>query len=520
MLRRKNVFLMLFIGALVVLASACSSDSSGQGNGENGGDITFGLAEEPDTLEAYMQNGTHGRTVKLALARGLYNYNEDGELQPELAEDYEVNEDATSYTFHLRDASFHNGDPVTAEDVKYTFERILADDSTATFKSELSMIDEIVVEDDTTITFHLSEPSAPFVHYTAIPESVIVSKSWTEENSDQLDTDFMGAGPFKLVEWQQGSHITVEKFDDYYKENKPQLDEITFEFYTEENTRVNALRSGEVDIVETVPWKDVESLEQLDTVKLDSKNGPFMKLQFNTDVEPFDDPDVRKAIAYGIDREAILNTAFSGRGTPIYGMAILDGYLGYDDRFTDYYEHDPEKAKELLAEAGYPDGFSATLLSTSQYGMHEQTALAVQSELEKIGIDITLELPDWATRINKNTEGDYEMLVAGTSGDITDGDWMANFYQGGEVRLNNSAYFDDEEINQLLAEGRETTDEEERQEIYEQLIERAMEEAPFVYLNWREQSYGMQSNINGFTNLEGFLSFQSGITLENTYIEE
>ncbi|MER2010594.1 MAG: ABC transporter substrate-binding protein, partial [Psychrobacillus sp.] len=179
-----------------------------------------------------------------------------------------------------------------------------------------------------------------------------------------------------------------------------------------------------------------------------------------------------------------------------------------------------EKAKELLAEAGYPNGFKATLLSTSQYGMHEQTAVAVQSELKKIGIDIELELPDWATRINKNVEGDYQLLVAGTSGDITDGDWMSNFYTGGPARLNNSANFDDEQINSLLDQGRKEVDPAKREEIYTQLMERAMELSPFVYLSWREQSYGMQENVNGFVNLDGFLSFQSGVTLEETYIED
>jgi len=522
-----TIFILLFVVAGVL--GACSSnegssegqqDNGGSEGDKSGGSLTFGLAAEPTTMDPYIQNGTHGRTVKLAIFRGLYNYNEKGELEAELAESYTANDDLTSYTFKLRDAKFHNGDPVTAEDVKYTFERILDPESGATFKTELSIIDSIEVDGDKTITFNLSEPSAPFVHYTALPESVIVSKSYTEANIDDIATKPMGAGPFKLVSWTQGSNIIVEKFEDYYKEGQPYLDEIEFQFYTEENTRVNALRAGDVDLVETVPWKDTESIGNTDNLKLESANGPFMALQFNTDFEPFSKPEVRQAIAYAIDRNAIINTAFSGRGEPIYGMATLEGYMGYDEKFTTYFEHNIEKAKELLAEAGYPDGFKATLLSTSQYGMHEQTAVAVQSELKKIGIEVELELPDWATRINKNVEGDYQFLVVGTSGDITDGDWMSNFYTGGPARLNNSANFDDEQINSLLEQGRKEVDPAKREEIYTQLMERAMELSPFVYLSWREQSYGMQENVNGFVNLDGFLSFQSGVTLEETYIED
>ncbi|WP_413301001.1 ABC transporter substrate-binding protein [Bacillus sp. 1P10SD] len=527
MAKRLIVLFMLLFG-LVGLLGACSNKESGtsdKGNGstegeKSGGSLTFGLAAEPTTMDPYIQNGTHGRTVKLAIYRGLYNYNEKGELEPELAESYTTNDDLTSYTFKLRDAKFHNGDPVTAEDVKYTYERIVAPDSKATFKTELSIIKDIEIVDDKTITFNLSEPSAPFIHYTALPESVIVSKSYTEANGGDIATKPMGAGPFKFVSWSQGSDIVVEKFDDYYKKGKPYLDKIKFQFYTDENTRVNALRAGDVNLIESVPWKDTESIGKTDNLKLSSANGPFMALQFNTNFEPFSKPKVRQAIAYAIDRNVIINTAFSGRGEPIYGMAILKGYMGYNEKFTNYFKHDVNKAKELLAEAGYPNGFKAKLLSTSQYGMHEQTAIAVQSELKKIGIDVELELPDWATRINKNVAGDYQFLVAGTSGDITDGDWMSNFYKGGPARLNNSANFDDEQINNLLEEGKKETDPKKREEIYEKLISRAMELSPFVYLNWREQSYGMQKNVDGFKNLDGFLSFQSGLTLEDTYISK
>lgn len=524
-----TIFVLMFVVAGLLGACSNSNKSSSEeqdGNGategdsKSGGSLTFGLAAEPTTMDPYIQNGTHGRTVKLAIFRGLYNYNENGELEAELAESHTTNDDLTSYTFTLRDAKFHNGDPVTAEDVKYTFERILDPDSGATFKTELSIIDSVEVVDGKTVTFNLSEPSAPFVHYTALPESVIVSKSYTEENGEDVATNPMGAGPFKFVTWAQGSNIVVEKFEDYYKEGQPYLDQIEFQFYTDENTRVNALRAGDVDLIESVPWKDTESIGNTDNLKLASANGPFMSLQFNTDFEPFSKPEVRKAIAYGIDRNAIINTAFSGRGEPIYGMATLEGYMGYDEKLTTYFEHDVEKAKELLSEAGYPNGFKTTLLSTSQYGMHEQTAVAVQSELKKIGIEVELELPDWATRINKNVEGDYQFLVAGTAGDITDGDWMSNFYTGGSARLNNSANFNDEQINSLLEQGRKEIDPAKREEIYKKLMERAMDFSPFVYLNWREQSYGMQDYVNGFVNIKGFLSFQSGVTLEETYVEK
>ena len=151
--------------------------------------------------------------------------------------------------------------------------------------------------------------------------------------------------------------------------------------------------------------------------------------------------------------------------------------------------------------------------------MHQQTAVAVQAELKKVGIDVTLDLPDWATRISRNLKGDYDFLVTGTAGDITDPDWLSNFFYGGEVRLNNSAYFDDPQINELLDSGKNTLNDSKRKQIYQKMVSRALELSPFVFLTWREQSYAMNQKVKGFQNLPGFLSFQSGITIEAISIQ-
>ena len=519
-MKKLHIIFVLLVG-IILLLGACSSNESASNEAstnssdKSGGELIFGLAGDPGTMEAYTQNGTHGRTVKLAIFRGLYNYNANGELEPELAESYTSNDDLTSFTFKLRNAKFHNGDPVTAEDVKYTFERILASDSTATFKSSFAIIDNIKVDDDKTVTFNLKEPSNSFIHNVALPESVIVSKSYTEENKDKVATEPMGAGPYKLVSWNQGSNIVVEKFDDYYKKDKPYLDKITFQFYSDENTRVNALRAGDVDIIETVPWKDAESLESTPGLKLSSTNGPFMALQFNANSEPFKNPLVKQAIGYAIDRQAIINTAFSGRGEALYGMPVHEGDSGYSEEVANYFEHNIQKAKELLKEAGYPNGFSVKLLATSQFGMHEQTAIAIQSELKKIGIKVELALPDWATRGTMELKGDYDFLVVGSAGDIKDPDWLSPWFRKG----NPSNYYN-EEMQQLLDKGRKETDSIEREKIYNNLYTKILEESPYVYLTLREQNYGMKENIDGFTNIEGFLSFQSGYTLEDTYIKK
>lgn len=486
-----------------------------------GGTLYFGLSSEPSTLDTIVQPGTAGRTVKLAIHRGLVNYGIDGQISPELAESYEISPDATEYVFHLRDAKFHDGSPVTAADVKASFERVLNPNGKGSFRNELSIISAIETPDDKTVKLVLSTPSVALLGYLALPESVIVPAAWLAENADSPTAAPVGAGPFVFDGWTRGREIVLTKFDDYYKEGKPDLDALHFVFYPDENTRVNALKSGDVDIIDYVPAKDAADLAAGPDTKLLSTNGPFMGLQFNTSFEPFSKPEVRQAIAYAVDRSVIINTAFNGIGEPIWGIAIPQGYMGYSAEKENYFSHDVEKAKALMAEAGYPDGFEARLLASSQYIFHQNTAVALQSELAKIGIKVTLDLPDWATRMAKASTADYDFTVLGSLGEIADPDWLTNYFYGGDklVRTNNSPYFDDPEIDALLDKGRATVDPAERAKIYDAFVDRALELYPLAFFMWRQQDYAVRSSVSDFTNLPGFLTFQSGYSLENTRME-
>jgi len=483
-------------------------------------EFIFGLSDEPKTLEPAVNAGTSQRAVKLAIYRGLFNYGKDGVLTPELAADYAISEDGLTYTFTLRDAVFHNGDPVTAEDVKFSIERILNPDVGATFFKQMSVIDAVAATDAKTVTITLKQPMAPFLDYLALPESVIVSKAWVDAGGD-LAVSAMGAGPFVFKEFASGQYIKVEKFANYYKEGLPKSESIVFEFYKDANTRVTALQAGDVDLIEYVPWKDFEMLSADSSLKVLGGTGPFMGLVFNTNNQYFSNPLVRQAVAYAIDRQAVINTAFSGAGEPIFGMNVPPSSLAYKDEYANYFTYDPEKAKDLLAQAGYPDGFKVRLLATSQYAFHQDTAIAVQAELKKIGIEVELDLPDWATRQEKTLNGDHDFVVVGTAGDISDPDYLSDFYESSdEGRLNSAPGFKDARIDELLAEGRRVIDPEARKAIYYELQERALELSPLVYLMWRSQAYAADVNLVGFDPLPGFLSFQSGIMLEETYLSQ
>jgi glutathione transport system substrate-binding protein len=485
------------------------------------GTLYFGLSGEPTTLDPIMVTGTTWRTVNLAINRGLVNYGASGEISNEIAESYEISPDAMEFTFHLRDAKFHDGTTVTANDVKASLERVIAPDSVSMIRSQLTVISSIEVVDDKTVKLKLSKPSVSLLGFLALPEAAIVPASWIEAFKADPELTPVGAGPFKFVHWERGQEILLEKFADYYKPGLPYLDSIHYNFLSDENTRVNAIKSGDVDIIDYVPARELEALDADPDIELQRTTGPSMVLMFNTKFEPFSNPLVRQAVSLAMDRDAVINSAFNGVGSPLYGIGIPEGYVGYSADKANLFEQDIDKAKALMAEAGYPDGFDARLLSSSQYSFYQNTAIVAQSDLAKIGIRVTLDMPDWSGRTVKQNAADYDFSVSAIAGLSNDPDWLTYFYYGGDnlVRGDNPPYFDDAKINELLDKGRATPDAAEREKIYSEFVDLANELSPYAFLMWRDQSYAVRANVTGFQELPGFLNTFSGYTVETAKVE-
>lgn len=521
--------LAILLSTIIIISSfaGCAKESNNVTNPEEPqnqvaselrDELVMGLSAEPATLDPHIQSGQATRVIKQNLYRGLVAFQADEKIDMEIAESYDISEDNLVYTFKIKeDAMFHDGSTVTAEDVEFSILRIMDESKGATFGSDFRLVvDGCNVIDEKTVEIVLKAPTAPFLEMLALPESVIVSKSWSEAHNDDFHSNPMGNGPYTYTSWEKGREIILTAFDDFYKEGKPEMPSLRFVFIPDAMTRSNALRTGEVDIIDYVPSNEVIAFEKESDIIVDISEAPFMMLQFNTTEGPLSDARVRRAIAYAVDREGVINTAFMGRGTPLYGFPTRVGQNGYDGKYENYFEKDLEKAKELLAEAGYPDGFETKILATSTYEFHESTALVIQDSLKQIGIIAEVELPDWATRIDRSNVGDYEILVSGTAGNIVDMDWATNYYMSGPTRMNSSPGFSDSEIDRLLDLGRTTLNEKERESIYDEFRERALEQSNFVYLNYREQCFARADYVEGFKNLDGILTYCSGITLENT----
>jgi peptide/nickel transport system substrate-binding protein len=472
------------------------------------GVLTFGLSSYPPSFMAWAQNGTAAGTLKLMMHRGLLSYAPDGAMRGELAESWGVEDGG--WTFHLREATFHDGSPVTSADVRWNIEQVAAKDSTAYFGGQFQDITNIDTPDDKTIRLTTARPIATLPSWFAHYNMPILPEGADPENS-------IGAGPFKLDERERGVSMTLSAYDGYYKSDLPKLAGAKVIVYADENLRVAALEAGDVDLIEYVPWQSMKGIEGNSDLALDTVDGPFMYLTFNGSRPPFNDARVRKAVGHAIKREDIVAAAFYGRGAPLAHLPISDKSEFFNPDLAEGWAYDPDLAKKLLAEAGFADGFSCTLLSTAQYGMHQSTAEVVQAYLSTVGINATLALPDWSTRVQQGNAGQYDLAVMGTSADSNDPDGLSNIIDGTlPPSFSRSLDCAVSGVDEALAEGRAEFDPARRKEIYHRMEAAAIESAPIVGLAWRSQGYAMNNKVSGFTNMPGQLTFYSGVTLEET----
>jgi peptide/nickel transport system substrate-binding protein len=472
--------------------------------------IVMGLVNYPPNLKALENTGSSQGAVKLAIYRSLLSYDADGKLQPELAESWTI-ESPTAHLFKLREAKFHNGALVTAEDVAFTIGLIKDPKSTAFLRADFNIVDTVEVIDPRTVRIVLKAPSAPFPHLMASYHAPLLCKAAGEPDPAKP----IGAGPYMFKSAERGVAVEVERFPGYYKPGKPRTPKIKFAVYADENLRVAALESGDIDVTETLPWQAMDGVEKNPRLKMDSTVGPFMYLTLNTKQGPFTNTKLRQAVAFACRRDDIVKVAHFGRGEPLYGLPY-PGKPFLDSPSNKQYTHDPEMAKRLLKEAGFPNGFQCKLLSTTSPTLHQITAEVVQQSLAEVGIQVELQLTEWTTRTSLGNQGRYEFAINGTVGAYNDPDSLTTFIGTGTNAYARSFGFSSPRIDQLLAAGRTELDETKRIAIYDELQKAAMEEMPIVGLTWRSQAYGMQRTLSGFRNYPGALTFYSPFTLEDS----
>ena len=447
------------------------------------GTLTMAISTFPNSIDRPQAAERQASNVSQQMWDSLLWVNEEGELEPALAESYEISEDGTEYTFHLRDdVVFHNGEPFNADSVILTWERAAnADYEYSYYFNNAESVEKI---DDYTVKVTTPEPDSTFLRIMADYWAMIPPQYYEEVGEEGFVENPIGTGPFMFVEWVKGDHITMEANPNYWREGLPKVKTLIFRPIPESATRVAAIQTGEVDVVGRLSSEEAQSLLGVPNVKvIRYPSTRIYYIAFNnltTGIgQPTEDPLVRQAMNYAVDVDTIVDALFNGFGQRATGY-VADGEMGYGA--VEPFEYDPDKAKELLAEAGYPDGFEIDMACPSDaYIFFDQVCEAIQGYLADVGIETNLEFMESGQYWDLEAEKQLPPLF-GDSWSSTLGEAYNRLYGAlGGMDASYSAW-SDPTIDDYLAEIEQAIDFEERKQLYEDLQVYMQENPPFIYL--------------------------------------
>ncbi len=429
------------------------------------GELVVAVSTEPPTLDPTTNPAA---AIDLLLHYNLYEclvqVDAEGNYRPRLATSWEVSPDGLTWTFHLRrGVVFHDGTPFDAEAVKGSFLRAMAPDTLNPHPEYYSGIAAVEAVDEYTVRFRLKRPVPYLLAVLAQADSVVVPVK--PRMGKPLAEYPVGTGPFVFREWRPGDRLVLERNPDYYEPGIPALDRVVFRFIPDDSARVLALRAGDVDAAVDVPPQLAVGLEgDRDFVVVSGPMNLVQILAINNAHKPFDDLRVRQAIAHAIDRGKIIELVSLGYGTPIGGP--LTPETPYYVDLTDLYPYEPARARELLAQAGYPDGFETTMTLPSNYEFHVRTGELIAAMLSEVGIKVKIQLVDWGTWLERvYAQADYDLTVIGHIGRLDPALMLTGY-----GRERPDYYFRrgwrNEELEKLLEEGKTCMDPKRRREIY------------------------------------------------------
>lgn len=483
--------ILVVLASMILLFTGC-----GEKNGAKKVKEELIIAQDGESKSLDIHQGNDGfslRANRLIYSR-LVEADENMQIHPGLAESWKQLDDKTMQ-FNLRKGiKFHNGDDFTAEDVKFSFERMM---NSPRIAFVLPPIERIDIVDDYTVNIVTKTPFGPLLAHLSHPALGMVSKKLLTENPEALKEKPIGTGSYKFKEWIYGDKLVLEKNEDFYDKNERGLKYIIFKNVVEASNRAIGLETGEIDIATPISSVDEENIKNNPKLQLLTKPSiSYTYIGMNMTKAPLNDIRVRKAINYAIDKQAIIDVILNENGK-IATSPIAPGVFGFTDK-TKNYEYNVEKAKELMKEAGYENGFTTSILVFSGEA-NTQTAEIVQAYLKEIGIDLKIEIVEVSAYWDMTERGVHNLFL-GSWGVVTgDADYglYAMYHSSAKGGAGNRDFYENEKVDELLDKAKTEIDPETRKKLYEEAQILIVNDAPDVMLYNRNLTVGAQKYIKG-----------------------
>lgn len=493
--------IILMVGAMTLVPAG-----QGAGQPQTGGTLIYAAGADPDSLDPANTDSNPGEAIGRMMNNFLVRFDAKLNLVPDLATKWSQSTDGLTWTFTLRKGvKFHDGTPFNAEAVKYNFERFLGPEKPLKSSLHIPIIKSVEVVDEYTVRFHLKVPFAFFLNNLAHSATAMVSPAAHKKWGKDLTLHPVGTGPFKFVEWVRGDRVVLERNDDYF-EGKPRLDKIIVRTVREDSARVLGLEAGDNDLIVRIPPEEVPRLMREGRVRIYAEqSNRALRLGMNVSKKPFDDLRVRQALNYAVDKESIVKNIYQGLAAVIPTMVgpLNTGYAPVTG-----YPYDPTKAKKLLAEAGYPNGFKTTLWTPKgRYLKDFELTQAVQQQLAAVGVEARLETFEWAAYLSAlrkpKEEAKHALYLIGWSPSTGEARWgiypltaCASWWPKGS----NFSFYCNKDLDELIDKSVAATSLKERDAFLKKAQELLVKDPEAIYLLATKETVGMSLKLHGVIN--------------------
>lgn len=491
--------------ALALTGCTASGPDAGSdpGNGSDDGKttMTYGRLAAANDLDLHTQITANNAFAIDKIFETLVSFDENGKIVDWLAESHEISDDGLTYSFTLRDGlKYSDGTDVKAADVKFSLERNLATEGPLMLTAPIASID--TDDDARTVDITLEEAYTPFLSELTSFASGVIPGEFGGKSEEEFFQNPVGTGPFVVSEWDPAGDLTYVKNEHYWQEGKPTIDELVYVFVADDNQLVQRLLAGQIDAIETVPASSASEIEENgSTTLLKGDSWAIEQIFFNTERPEFADVNVRRAIASALDLEGITEATTFGTGRA--ASSLIPPSIEYSAADEGYaHDFDVDQAKAFLADSGYPEGFSTTMLIPSGNSARAQIAQIVQESLAQIGITVEIESIDIATFRERFRAYDYDFMINSGQSDAPDPNGLITFQADPEhFSASFWTHYTNDQVTELMHEGRVTPDGADREAIYLEIQQILADEVPYIPVYYSPFLHGTTANVEGLVSL-------------------